>query len=63
MIIGTDAALDLRAGTADIAIRYARRMPADLVAQEIFRDAFFSGMQARPVGAGCPADRASCAIH
>ena len=39
-IIGTDAALDLRAGTADIAIRYARRMPADLVAQEIFRDAF-----------------------
>ena len=39
-IIGTDAVLDLRAGTADIAIRYARRMPADLVAQEIFRDAF-----------------------
>jgi LysR family transcriptional regulator, glycine cleavage system transcriptional activator len=40
-IIGTDAVLDLRAGNADIAIRYARRMPADLVAQEIFRDAFF----------------------
>jgi LysR family glycine cleavage system transcriptional activator len=40
-IIGTDAVLDLRAGSADIAIRYARRMPADLAAQEIFRDKFF----------------------
>jgi LysR family glycine cleavage system transcriptional activator len=40
-IIGTDAVLDLRAGSADVAIRYARRMPADLAAQEIFRDTFF----------------------
>jgi LysR family transcriptional regulator, glycine cleavage system transcriptional activator len=40
-IIGTDAVLDLRAGSADVAIRYARRMPLDLAAQEIFRDAFF----------------------
>jgi LysR family glycine cleavage system transcriptional activator len=40
-IIGTDAVLDLRAGNADVAIRYARRMPADLAAQEIFRDTFF----------------------
>jgi LysR family glycine cleavage system transcriptional activator len=40
-IIGTDAVLDLRAGTADVAIRYARRMPPDLAAQEIFRDSFF----------------------
>jgi LysR family glycine cleavage system transcriptional activator len=40
-IIGTDAVLDLRAGNADLAIRYARRMPSDLAAQEIFRDTFF----------------------
>jgi LysR family glycine cleavage system transcriptional activator len=40
-IIGTDAVLDLRAGTADVAIRYARRAPPDLAAQEIFRDTFF----------------------
>jgi LysR family transcriptional regulator, glycine cleavage system transcriptional activator len=40
-IIGTDAVLDMRAGNADVAIRYARRMPLDLAAQEIFRDTFF----------------------
>jgi LysR family transcriptional regulator, glycine cleavage system transcriptional activator len=40
-IIGTDKVLDLRSGNADVAIRYARRMPPDLAAQEIFRDAFF----------------------
>ncbi|PAQ05338.1 LysR substrate-binding domain-containing protein [Mesorhizobium temperatum] len=40
-IIGTDSVLDLRAGNADVAIRYARRMPPDLAAQEIFRDRFF----------------------
>lgn len=40
-IIGTDAVLDLRAGDADIAIRYARRMPLDLSGKEIFRDTFF----------------------
>jgi LysR family transcriptional regulator, glycine cleavage system transcriptional activator len=39
-IIGTDAVLDLRAGEADIAIRYARRMPLDLGGKEIFRDTF-----------------------
>jgi LysR family glycine cleavage system transcriptional activator len=33
--------VDLRAGDADVAIRYARKMPTDLVAQEIFRDTFF----------------------
>src|SRR5262245_63835769 len=40
-IIGTDSILDLRAGEADIAIRYARRMPLDLSGREIFRDTFF----------------------
>jgi LysR family transcriptional regulator, glycine cleavage system transcriptional activator len=40
-IIGTDAVLDLRSGLADLAIRYARRMPPEAFAQEIFRDSFF----------------------
>jgi LysR family glycine cleavage system transcriptional activator len=40
-IIGTDAVLDLRAGEADVAIRYARRMPAGFIVQEIFRDTFY----------------------
>ena len=40
-IIGTNSVLDLRAGHADVAIRYARRMPSDLFGQEIFRDTFF----------------------
>ncbi|MGX8010888.1 LysR substrate-binding domain-containing protein [Mesorhizobium sp. ORM8.1] len=39
-IIGTDAVLDLRAGAADLAIRYARKPPLDFVAHEVFRDAY-----------------------
>lgn len=39
-IIGTDAVLDVRAGAADVAIRYARKPPRDLAAQEVFRDAY-----------------------
>ena len=40
-IIGTDAVLDLRAGAADVAIRYARRPPLDFAAREVCRDTFF----------------------
>ena len=40
-VIGTDAVLDLRADDADMAIRYARSMPLELTAQEMFRDTFF----------------------
>jgi LysR family glycine cleavage system transcriptional activator len=40
-VIDTDAVLDLRAGDADVAIRYAYAMPTDLPAQEICRDVFF----------------------
>ena len=39
-IIGTDAVMDLRAGQADIALRYARDMPRDGVAVELARDRF-----------------------
>jgi LysR family transcriptional regulator, glycine cleavage system transcriptional activator len=40
-LIGTDAVLDLRAGEADVAVRYARGAPSDPVVQEIFRDSYF----------------------
>jgi LysR family glycine cleavage system transcriptional activator len=40
-IIGTDAVLDLRAGDADITIRYHRCPPTGLVANELFRDTFW----------------------
>jgi LysR family transcriptional regulator, glycine cleavage system transcriptional activator len=39
-IIGTDAVMDLRAGQADIALRYARVMPRDGVSIELARDRF-----------------------
>jgi LysR family glycine cleavage system transcriptional activator len=40
-LIGTDTVLDLRAGDADAAIRYAQTMPVDIAGWEIFRDTFF----------------------
>lgn len=40
-VIGTDEPLDLRAGEADVAIRYAAAMPPDVVGQELFRDNYF----------------------
>jgi len=39
-IIGTDTLLDLRSGEVDVAIRYARRRPADHVSIELLRDTF-----------------------
>jgi LysR family glycine cleavage system transcriptional activator len=39
-IIGTDEVLDVRAGAADVAIRYARKPPPDFAAREIFRDVY-----------------------
>jgi LysR family glycine cleavage system transcriptional activator len=40
-IIGTDGVLDLQAGDADIAIRYARSSPTDGIAEEFLSDAFW----------------------
>src|SRR6185312_16332826 len=40
-IIGTDNVLDLRAGDADVAVRYARTPPADCIADEFLSDAFW----------------------
>ncbi|MBP1886723.1 LysR family glycine cleavage system transcriptional activator [Ensifer mexicanus] len=41
-VIGTDRPLNLASGEADVAIRYTRRMPAEHVAQELFRDTYFA---------------------
>lgn len=63
-IIGTDAVLDLRAGDADIAIRYARTMPADLAALEIFRDSFFPVCSPELLAkGGRPIARAADVLH
>src|SRR4030095_16084767 len=40
-VIGTDDVLDLAAGEADVAIRYAFRAPVGMVAHELFRDRFY----------------------
>jgi LysR family transcriptional regulator, glycine cleavage system transcriptional activator len=38
---GTDALIDLRAGEADVAIRYQRHPPSALASHELFRDTFW----------------------
>jgi LysR family glycine cleavage system transcriptional activator len=40
-VIGTDGVLDLHAGDADVAIRYARKLPTDGIAKEFLRDSFW----------------------
>ena len=49
-IIGTDAVLDLDAGDADLAIRYARKRPTDGPSVELFRDEFYAVASPRLVG-------------
>ena len=39
-VIGTDSVLDLHSGDADVAIRYARSVPADAIAKEFLSDTF-----------------------
>jgi LysR family transcriptional regulator, glycine cleavage system transcriptional activator len=58
-VIGTDAVVDLRAGEADVAIRYARAAPADLVAHEILRDTFWPMCNPALLGSGGPPARPS----
>lgn len=62
-VIGTDAVLDLRAGDADVAIRYARSMPADLPAQEIFRDSFIPVCTPELLAKGKSIERAADLLH
>jgi LysR family transcriptional regulator, glycine cleavage system transcriptional activator len=40
-VIGTDSVLDLHAGDADVAIRYARTSPTDGIAEEFLSDTFW----------------------
>ena len=40
-VIGTDSVLDLHAGDADVAIRYARTSPTDGIAKELLSDTFW----------------------
>jgi LysR family glycine cleavage system transcriptional activator len=40
-VIGTDGVLDLPAGDADVAIRYARTLPTDGIAKELLSDSFW----------------------
>jgi LysR family transcriptional regulator, glycine cleavage system transcriptional activator len=40
-VIGTDGVLDLHAGDADVAIRYARSLPTDGIAEEFLSDWFW----------------------
>jgi LysR family glycine cleavage system transcriptional activator len=40
-VIGTDGVLDLRAGDADVAIRYTRVPPKDGISRELLRDTFW----------------------
>ena len=51
-VIGTDGVLDLHAGDADVAIRYAtgRREPKEDIAEEFLSDCFWPGAVARLVG-------------
>lgn len=58
-IIGTDAVLDVRAGATDVAIRYARRPPLDLMAHEVFRDTFVPVCSPRLVEQHGPIERAA----
>ena len=56
-VIGTDAVLDLRAGDADLAIRYARAAPPDLAAHELFRDRFWPVCSSALLAAAGPITR------
>lgn len=58
-IIGTDAVVDLRAGNADVAVRYARTMPPDCSGREIFRDSFFPVCSPSLLDHGKPVNRAA----
>jgi LysR family transcriptional regulator, glycine cleavage system transcriptional activator len=53
-IIGTDAVINLHAGDADVAIRYARTPPPDLVADELVRDRFWPICNPRLLVDGTP---------
>lgn len=58
-IVGTDSVLDLKAGEADVAIRYAVKPPGDGPATELLRDTFRVVASPKLVGAACKTLRPS----
>lgn len=62
-IIGTDAQLDLRAGEADLAIRYARAPPPGFAAREILRDRHWPICSPLLLAGGRPVSRPSALLH
>jgi LysR family glycine cleavage system transcriptional activator len=62
-IIGTDAVLNIRAGAADVAIRYARKPPLDFVAHEVFRDAYIPVCSPQLLKHYGPIERAADLLH
>lgn len=53
-IIGTDSVLDLSAGDADVAIRYARTPPANQRSEEILHDSFWPMCSRELLSTGAP---------
>lgn len=67
-VIGTDAVMDLRAGDADVAIRYARAEPREGCVEPFLQDTFWPVCSPRLLGAGrrsmTPADlRRQVLVH
>jgi LysR family transcriptional regulator, glycine cleavage system transcriptional activator len=65
-VIGTDNVVDLNAGDADIAIRYARTSPTDGAVSELLKDTFWPICSPKLLGSGLrkPADlRKHVLIH
>jgi LysR family glycine cleavage system transcriptional activator len=58
-VIGTDAVVDLPAGGADVAIRYAFAAPSGLTTTELLRDRYWSMACPKLLAAGNPIRRPS----
>jgi LysR family glycine cleavage system transcriptional activator len=58
-VIGTDSVLDLHAGDADVAIRYARSSPRDGIAEEFLSDAFWPMCSPELLSSGGPLKKAA----
>src|SRR5262249_14729617 len=58
-VIGTDGVLNLHAGDADVAIRYARSAPTDGIAEEFLSDAFWPILSPKLLSSGGPLRKAA----
>lgn len=62
-VIGTNAVLELGASEADVAIRYARSMPSEGAAQELFRDTYLPVCSPTLLAKGKCVKRAADLLH